>query len=75
KVTNLAELKMAFEQAKTATGPVVIDVKIANERPLPVEQLVLDPETQDPAAVKAFVEEYQAQGLIPLRQLLADAEK
>ncbi|MFD0897484.1 pyruvate oxidase [Loigolactobacillus binensis] len=75
KVTTLTELKTAFAQAAAANGPVVIDVKIANKRPLPVEQLQLDSTTQDSATVAAFIEKYQAQGLIPLRQLLAAAEK
>ncbi|MFT8411398.1 MAG: pyruvate oxidase [Schleiferilactobacillus perolens] len=71
-VHTLAELRDAFAQAKNAKGPVVIDVHIANDRPLPVEQLVLDKKTQDPAAVDAFVAKYQAQGLTPLTDFLAD---
>ncbi|WP_390409221.1 pyruvate oxidase [Lacticaseibacillus jixiensis] len=73
EVHNLAELKHAFAAALKADGPVVIDVKISDLRPLPVEQLVLDKQTQDPAAVDAFVTKYSAQSLIPLRQLLEDA--
>jgi pyruvate oxidase len=73
EVHNLAELQQAFAAAKNAQGPVVIDVKISDLRPIPVEQLVLDKQTQDPAAVDAFVEKYSAQSLIPLRQLLEDA--
>ncbi len=72
EVHTLAELKHAFAAALKADGPVVIDVKISDLRPLPVEQLVLDKKTQDPAAVDAFVEKYSAQSLIPLRQLLED---
>ncbi|MFD1484073.1 pyruvate oxidase [Lacticaseibacillus baoqingensis] len=75
EVHNLAELKQAFAAAKNATGPVVIDVKISDLRPIPVEQLVLDKKTQDPEAVDAFVEKYSAQSLIPLRQLLEDAQQ
>jgi len=73
-VHNLTELKTAFAAAKIAKGPVVIDVKIANERPLPVEQLVIDPETQDPQAVEAFIKKYHAQGLIPFRAILEQYE-
>ncbi|WP_204123026.1 pyruvate oxidase [Lacticaseibacillus mingshuiensis] len=73
EVHDLPELKAAFEAAKQRKGPVVIDVKISDLRPLPVEQLVLDKETQDPAAVDAFVKKYHAEKLIPFRQLLADA--
>lgn len=71
EVRTLAELKRAFDEAKDATGPVVIDVKIANERPLPVEQLVLEPDEQHSQAdVDAFVKQYHADGLIPVSQLL-----
>ncbi|MDG2978022.1 pyruvate oxidase [Latilactobacillus curvatus] len=69
-VRTLAELKAAFAAAKGTKEPVVIDVKIANERPLPVEQLVIDDQTQDPAEVAAFVEKYHAQGLKPFRTFL-----
>ncbi|WP_203633465.1 pyruvate oxidase [Lacticaseibacillus suibinensis] len=75
EVHTLTELKDAFAKAKDAKGPVVIDVKISDLRPLPVEQLVLDKKTQDPAAVDAFVKKYHAESLIPFRQILADEEK
>ncbi|OAU43029.1 hypothetical protein PY73_06370, partial [Lacticaseibacillus rhamnosus] len=42
----------------------VIDVKISDLRPIPVEQLVLDKQTQDPEAVDAFVKKYHAETLI-----------
>lgn len=70
EVHTLAELHAAFAAALKAKGPVVIDVKVTDLRPIPVEQLVLDKQTQDPAAVDAFVEKYSAQALIPLRALL-----
>lgn len=72
EVHTLAELKDAFAKAKDAKGPVVIDVKISDLRPLPVEQMVLDKKTQDPAAVDAFVKKYHAESLIPFRQLQED---
>ncbi|MDE3315529.1 pyruvate oxidase [Lacticaseibacillus zeae] len=75
EVHTLDELKDAFAKAKDRKGPVVIDVKISNLRPIPVEQLVLDKQTQDPEAVDAFVKKYHAESLIPFRQLLEDAEK
>lgn len=75
EVHNLDELKVAFAKAKDRKGPVVIDVKISDLRPIPVEQLVLDKQTQDPEAVDAFVKKYHAETLIPFRQLLEDAEK
>ncbi|WP_461224502.1 pyruvate oxidase [Lacticaseibacillus suihuaensis] len=73
EVRTLADLQAVFAALPTTTGPVVIDVKISNLRPLPVEQLVLDAQTQDPAAVAAFKQRYSAQDLVPLRQFLAQA--
>jgi pyruvate oxidase len=70
-VHTLPELKEAFAQAKTADGPVVIDVHIANDRPLPVEQLQIDPKTQDKDAVAAFTKKYETEGLIPLTDFLS----
>lgn len=69
-VHNLAELKAAFQEAQGATGPVVIDVKIANDRSLPVEQLRLDSETYDADLVRQFTETYETQGLLSFSQLL-----
>lgn len=73
EVHNRAELQAALKEAQAYDGPSVIDVKITNLRPIPVEQLVLDKQTQDPAAVDAFVAKYDAQDLKPLRQLLEEA--
>ncbi|BAP84598.1 pyruvate oxidase [Paucilactobacillus hokkaidonensis JCM 18461] len=71
EVHTLDELKQAFTEAKDTKGPVVIDVKIANDRPLPVEQLVLEADEQHSQAdVDAFVKQYRADGLIPVSQLL-----
>jgi pyruvate oxidase len=71
EVRTLGELKRAFDEAEHADGPVVIDVKIANERPLPVEQLVLEPDahhTQED--VDAFARTYHTEGLTPISALL-----
>lgn len=69
-VRNRQELKEAFDFASTATGPVVIDVKIADERPLPVEQLVLDSDQFDQKDIDAFNETYNSSDLIPLTHFL-----
>lgn len=74
EVHNLKELKTAFAAAQHRTGPVVINVHIANTRPLPVEQLVLDPEVNTQEEVDAFVKQYQAGGLVPLSELLRRAD-
>ncbi len=71
EVKTLAELKAAFKDAQTVNGPTVIDVKISDDRPLPVEQLVLEADgNHTQADVDAFVKQYHADGLIPFSQLL-----
>lgn len=73
EVKTLAELKQAFSEVKGTTKPVVIDVKIANDRPLPVEQLVLEPDANHTEEdVNKFVEHYRAQGLTPISQILKE---
>lgn len=69
-VHNKEELKEAFDFAKDATEPVVIDVKIADERPLPVEQLVLDPDQFSQDDIDKFNKTYNSKDLIPLSQFL-----
>lgn len=69
-VTNQQELVAAFDFAATATEPVLIDVKIADERPLPVEQLQLDPTQFSPEAIEKFNQTYQSEDLIPFSQIL-----
>lgn len=73
-VHNLAELKAAVQEAQGATGPVIIDVKIANDRSLPVEQLRLDSETYDADLVRQFTETYETQGLLSFSKLLKNVQ-
>lgn len=71
EVQTLAELKQAFDEAQNSDGPVVIDVKIANDRPLPVEQLVLETDDNHTQAdVDAFTKLYRTEGLTPVSQFL-----
>lgn len=70
KVTNHDELVAAFDYAKTATEPVLIDVKIADERPLPVEQLRIDPEKFSTEEIAEFNQIYDSSDLIPFSQIL-----
>ncbi|KPG69654.1 pyruvate oxidase [Enterococcus sp. RIT-PI-f] len=70
-VTESYQLPSVFEQAKSSTKPVVIDVKIANERPLPVEELRLDPESFTPEEIHAFKEKYQVNDMPALSELLS----
>ncbi|MFR4956713.1 MAG: pyruvate oxidase [Enterococcus gallinarum] len=69
-ITRYEDLTPAFDAAKTSNGPVVIDIKIENARPLPVEELKLDPEKFSAAEIAAFKEKYQVQEMPTLRELL-----
>jgi pyruvate oxidase len=68
-VTDPADLPEVFAKASAATGPVVIDVKISDERPLPVEILELDPEQFSPEQIAAFKARYAVSNMPTLREL------
>lgn len=71
-VKTMAELRPAFEAAaKTVDRPVVIEVKIKNEDPLPVEALQLDPAKFTAAEISAFSERYHVHDMPTLSELLA----
>ncbi|MGT2914786.1 hypothetical protein [Streptococcus dysgalactiae] len=53
---------------------MVIDVEIANNRHLPVDQLRLKSETYDTDLVRQFTETYETQGLLSFSQLLKDVQ-
>ncbi|BDG69614.1 pyruvate oxidase [Enterococcus innesii] len=74
-VTKEEELASVFTQAKESHGPVVIDVKIANERPLPVEELKLDPKRFSAEEIAAFKAKYQVHDLPALSELYVDSEE
>ncbi|WP_086444636.1 pyruvate oxidase [Candidatus Enterococcus lemimoniae] len=69
-ITEYSQLEPAFEAAKKSLRPVVIDVKIRNTRPLPVEELVLDPEKFSENEINAFKEKYEVHDMPVLKQLL-----
>lgn len=72
-VTKVDEMKAAFDQALELTKagkPALIDVKITNERPIPVEKLTLDPDKFDQKTIDDFKKRYYADDLIPLSQFL-----
>lgn len=71
-VRTRSELTAAFDFAKTATVPVVIDVKITGDRPLPVEQLQIDPAKFSADQIQKFNDVYNSGDLVPLTQYLAD---
>ncbi|MGX7200530.1 pyruvate oxidase [Enterococcus nangangensis] len=69
-VTDTKDLVKIFDEAKASTRPVVIDVKIANTRPLPVENLQLDPTRFSEEEIEAFKEKYQVHDMPSLTELL-----
>jgi pyruvate oxidase len=69
------ELTAAFDEAaKITTQPIVIDVKIEDYRPLPVEALQLDTDKFTAADIAAYSEKYQVHDLPALGQLLTKYE-
>ena len=69
-ITVYSQLEPAFTAAKASKRPVVIDVKIKDERPLPVEALQLEPEKFSVEQINAFKEKYQVHDMPTLRELL-----
>ncbi|MGC3088439.1 pyruvate oxidase [Enterococcus faecalis] len=69
-ITEISQLPAAFDAAKNSDGPVVIDVKIKNDRPLPVEDLRLDPDKFPADEIAAFKERYGVYDLPTLNELL-----
>lgn len=61
-VTEYDQLEEAFNAAKDSDRPVVIEVKITNDDPLPVEALQLGDD--------AFNKRYESSNLVPLSELL-----
>ncbi|WP_270322923.1 pyruvate oxidase [Enterococcus lactis] len=68
-VTEYSQLQFAFDAAAKSDRPVVIDVKINNKRPLPVEDLHLDPRKYSEEEIQAFKEKYEVHDLPVLNEL------
>ncbi len=64
----VAEAVKLNKEGKT----VVIDARITQHRPLPVEVLELDPKLHSEEAIKAFKEKYEAEELVPFRLFLEE---
>ncbi|HBO47177.1 MULTISPECIES: pyruvate oxidase [Pediococcus] len=68
------ELVAAFDTAIKVEGPVIIDVKIRNNRPLPAEKLQLDPATNSAQEIADFKRRYEAEALQPFSVYLNEFE-
>ena len=64
----VAEAVKLNKEGKT----VVIEARITQHRPLPVEVLELDPKQHSEEAIKAFKEKYEAEELVPFRLFLEE---
>ena len=64
----VAEAVKLNKEGKT----VVIDARITQDRPLPVEVLELDPKQHSEEAIEAFKEKYEAEELVPFRLFLEE---
>ena len=65
---SLQKLVKLNKEGKT----VVIDARITQHRPLPVEVLELDPKQHSEEAIKAFKEKYEAEELRTIPPLLEE---
>ena len=68
-ITDYHQLRPAFDAAQKSTRPVVIDVKIEKKRPLPVEDLHLDPRKYSTDEINAFKEKYEVHDMPVLNEL------
>ncbi|HIW22241.1 MAG TPA: hypothetical protein H9887_09515 [Candidatus Dorea intestinavium] len=69
-IRSYEELAPAFEAAKNANLPVLIDVKTHSSRPLPVEDLQLDEDLFSSDTINNFKERYQVFTMPILKDLL-----
>lgn len=69
-VTRVDQLEEVFNEAVKSTVPVVIDLKINNDRPFPAEALILDEKLFGKEAVETFKERYDIMGLPLLKELM-----
>ncbi|MBO0461365.1 pyruvate oxidase [Enterococcus sp. DIV1298c] len=68
-ITHYEQLRPAFDAAAASDRPVVIDVKIPNKRPLPVEDLHLDPRKYSEEEIEAFKEKYKVHDMPVLHEI------
>lgn len=71
-VTKREQLQAVFDEARDSQMPVVIDVKIANERPFPAEAMILDEEQYGKEEVEAFKARYKVKDMPMLKDLMKE---
>ncbi|MDR1684616.1 MAG: pyruvate oxidase [Elusimicrobiota bacterium] len=70
-----SQLPKIFSEVKNTKAPVVIDCKVANNRPFPAEKMELDPARFTPEQITAFKKRYFVDEMPPLKDLLKDPLK
>lgn len=69
-VTGYGQLRTVFDEALKSDKPVVIDIKMDNNRPFPAEAMVLDAGKYGKEEVAAFKKRYEVSGMPLLKDLL-----
>ncbi|WP_428897041.1 pyruvate oxidase [Parelusimicrobium proximum] len=69
-VTKRDQLAKVFDEAKASKVPVVIDIKIGNDRPFPAEKMELDPEKFSQEQIEKFKKRYEVKDMPILKDLL-----
>ncbi len=69
-VTRREQMRSVFDEAAASKIPVVIDVKISNDRPFPAEAMVIDNERFSRDEIDAFAKRYKVKGMPLLKELL-----
>ncbi|MCD7976262.1 MAG: pyruvate oxidase [Tannerellaceae bacterium] len=69
-ITHPKQVKEIFEQARESKIPVVIDVKISNQRPFPAEAMILDKDIYTENEIEAFKKRYMIEEMPLLKELL-----
>ncbi|MCD8138430.1 MAG: pyruvate oxidase [Planctomycetaceae bacterium] len=72
RVDRPEQLHAVFDAARDSRVPVVIDIKVDNQRPFPAEAMVLDPEKHSKEDIEAFKKRYDVDDMPVLRELLED---
>lgn len=68
-ITEFSQLRPAFDAAAKSTRPVVIDVKISDKCPLPVEDLHLDPRLYSAEEIESFKQKYEVHDMPVLHEI------
>lgn len=72
RVDQISDLESIFQKAQkiSETEPVLIDARISGERPIPVENIKLDPDKFSNEQITEFKKRYDADDLIPFSAYL-----